>query len=105
MDYSQAGVLAAQARVQERLQALLVEQGMVLDPGSPVWFDERLDLPKPGEPWKMTLSRHGARTSVEFRPTELDNFLSGQPNEVVSRRLRRAIEALQRPKPQERGLA
>jgi hypothetical protein len=105
MDYSQTGVLAAQARVQERLQALLIEQDMVLDPSSPLWFDGRLDLPKPGEPWRMTLSRHGAKTSVEFRPTELDNFLAGQPNEVVSRRLRRAVEALQRPRPQERGLA
>ena len=105
MDYSQTGVLATQARVQERLQALLVEQDMRLDPGSPVWFDGSMDLPKPGEPWKMTLARHGARTSIEFRPTELDSFLSGQPNEVVSRRLRRAVEALQRPKPQERGLA
>ena len=105
MDYSQAGVLAAQVRVWERLRGLLVERKIVLDPGSPLWFDGRKDLPKPGEPWKMTLYCHGARTSVEFRPTELDAFLSGQPSEVVSGRLRRAVDALQRLKPQERGLA
>jgi hypothetical protein len=64
-----------------------------------------LDLPKPGEPWKMTLSCHGATSSVEFRPTELDEFLFGYPNEVVSGRLRRAVAALQKPRPQEEGLA
>ena len=105
MDYTQRGVLDAQTRVTERLGRILAEHGIALDPGSPVWFDGRLDLPKPGEPWKMTLSRQGARTSVEFRPTELDSFLSSQSNEVVSRRLRRAVEALQRPKPQKHGLA
>ena len=105
MDYSQAGVLATQTRVWERLQGFLAERNVELDPGSPLWFDGRPDLPTPGEPWKMTLYRHGARTSVEFRPTELDVFLAGQANEVVSRRLRRAVDALQPPKPQERGLA
>jgi hypothetical protein len=65
----------------------------------PLWFDGRLDLPKPGEPWRMTLSCCGARMSVEFRPTELDAFLRGQSTEVVSRRLRRAVDALQQPKP------
>ncbi|HEX6031853.1 MAG TPA: hypothetical protein VFY90_10510 [Tepidiformaceae bacterium] len=105
MDYTEHGVRTAQGRIHERLSRILAEHGMVLDSGSPVWFDGRLDLPKPGEPWKMTLSCHGARTSVEFRPTELDSFLLGQSTEVVSRRLRRAVEALQRPKPQERGLA
>ena len=105
MDYSQQGVLATQLRVQEVLGRLLGEHGIVLDSGSPLWFDGRLDLPKPGEPWKMTLSCHGAVTSIEFRPTELDAFLVGQSNEVVSRRLRRAVDALHRPKPQERGLA
>ena len=105
MDYTPQDVLAAQVRVHERLRRFLVERGIVLDPGSPLWFDGRLDLPKPGEPWKMTLSCHGAKASVEFRPTELDVFLSGYPNEVVSGRLRRAVAALQKPRPQEHGLA
>ena len=105
MDYSQEGVLAVQVRVWELLRGFLSERNVVLDPGSPLWFDGRLDLPKPGEPWKMTLYSHGARTSVEFRPTELDAFLAGHSNEIVSRRLRRAIDALQQPKAQERGLA
>ena len=105
MDYTPQGVQAAQLRVHERLHRFLVERDIVLDPGSPLWFDGRLDLPRPGEPWKMTLWCHGHRTSVEFRPTELDAFLSGYPNEVVSGRLRRAVAALERPKPQERGLA
>ncbi len=87
------------------LLGLLGDRNVVVDPASPLWFDGRLDLPKPGEPWKMTLYCHGARTSVEFRPTELDAFLTGHSTEVVSRRLRRAVDALQHPKPQERGLA
>ncbi len=105
MDYTQEGVLAAQMRVWERLQRLLAERGILLDPGSPLWFDGRLDLPKPGERWKMTLSCHGATTSVEFTPAELDTFLSGYPTEVVSGRLRQAVASLQKPKPQEHGLA
>ncbi len=105
MDYSQEGVLSVQVRVWERLRGFLAERNVVLDPGSPLWFDGRLDLPKPGEPWKMTLYSHGARTSVEFRPTELDAFFAGHSTDVVSRRLRRAVDALQQPKPQERGLA
>ncbi len=105
MDYTQEGVLAAQMRVWDRLRRLLAERGMMLDPGSPLWFDGRLDLPKPGERWKMTLSRHGATASVEFTPAELDAFLSGYPDEVVSGRLRQALAALQKPKPQEHGLA
>ncbi len=105
MDYTQQGVLAAQVRVYERLRRFLVERGIVLDPGSPLWFDGHLDLPKPGERWKMTLSCQGATASVEFTPTELDTFLSGYPTEVVSGRLRQAVAALQKPKPQEHGLA
>ncbi len=105
MDYTPQGVLAVQVRVHERLRRLLVERGIVLDPGSPLWFDGRLDLPKPGERWKITLSRHGATASVEFTPTELDAFLSGYPKEVVSGRLRQAVAALEHPKPQEHGLA
>ena len=105
MDYTQQGVLAAQVRVHERLRRFLVERGIVLDPGSPLWFDGRLDLPKPGERWKMALSCRGATASVEFTPTELDAFLFGHPTEVVSDRLRQAVAALQKPKPQEHGLA
>jgi hypothetical protein len=105
MDYTQQGVLAAQVRVYGRLRLFLVERGIVLDPGSPLWFDGRLDLPKPGEPWKMALSCRGATASVEFTPTELDAFLFGYPDEVVSDRLRQAVAALQKPKPQEHGLA
>lgn len=105
MDYTPQGVLAAQVRVHERLRFFLVERGIVLDPGSPLWFDGRLDLPKPGEPWKMALSCRGATTSVNFTATELDAFLAGRPGEVVSDRLRQAAAALQQPKPQEHGLA
>ena len=105
MDYTQQGVLAVQVRVHERLQRLLVERGIVLDPGSPLWFDGRLDLPKPGERWKMVLSCRGATAPVEFTPTELDAFFALHPAEVVSERLRQAVAALQQPKPQEHGLA
>jgi hypothetical protein len=105
MDYTPQGVLAVQVRIHERLRRFLVERDIVLDPGSPLWFDGRLDLPNPGERWKMTLSRHGTTASVEFTPAELDAFLSEQPTEVVSGSLRQAVAALERPKPQERGLA
>jgi hypothetical protein len=105
MDYTPQGVLAVQVRIHERLQRFLVERDIVLDPDSPLWFDGRLDLPKPGERWKMTLSYHGTTASAEFTPAELDAFLSGQPTEVVSGSLRQAVAALERPKPQERGLA
>jgi hypothetical protein len=93
MDYTSQGVLAAQVRVHERLHLLLAERGIVLDPGSPLWFDGRLDLPKPGEPWKMALSCRGATASVNFTPTELDAFLAQRPGEVVSGRLRQAAAA------------
>ena len=105
MDYSQHGVLDARMRVSERLGRILAEYGMVLDPGSPVWFDGRLELPTPGEPWTMKLSLRGATSPVEFTPAELDAFLEARPNEVVSAKLRRAVDALRPPRPQERGLA
>jgi hypothetical protein len=104
VDYTPQGVLAVQARVHERLQRLLVERDIVLDPGSPLWFDGRLDLPKPGERWKMALSCRGATASVEFTPTELDAFLAQHSGEGVSGRLRQAVAALQQPRPQEEGL-
>ncbi len=104
MDYTQQGVLNVQVRVSERLRRVLSEQGMVLE-GSPIWFDGRLNLPKPGESWTMKLSCRGAAASVEFTPMELDAFLAGRTTEVVSERLRLAVAALQPPKPQERGLA
>lgn len=105
MDYSRQGVLAAEARVHERLRRILTEHGMVLDPGSPVWFDGRSDLPEPGEPWTMKLSVGGATASVEFSATELDAFLEVRPAEVISERLRRAVDGLKPPRPQEHGLA
>lgn len=104
MDYIQRGVLDAQARVHERLHRILVEHGMVLDPGSPLWFDGRPELPQPGEPWTMKLSCRGATSTVEFTPAELDAFLI-RPAEVVSQKLRRAVDALKPPNPQEPGLA
>ena len=76
MDYTHHGVLDTQMLVTERLGRILAEHGMVLDPKSPPWFDGRLELPTPGE-----------------------------PPEVVSARLRRAVDALRPPKPQEPGLA
>jgi hypothetical protein len=105
MDYTQQGVLAARQRVHERLQYFLVEHDVLLDPGSPSWFDGRLALPKPREPWKMALSCRGNMAAVEFTPTELDAFLAQDAGEVVSGRLRQAVAALQKPKPQEHGLA
>jgi hypothetical protein len=105
MNYSRQGVLDAEARVHERLRHILSEQGMVLDPGSPVWFDGRSELPEPGEPWTMKLSIGGATASVEFTAAELDAFLEVRPPEVISARLRRAVDALKPPRPQEHGLA
>jgi hypothetical protein len=104
VDYTPQGVLAVQLRVHERLQRFLVERGIVLDPGSPLWFDGGMDLPKAGERWKMALSSRGATASVEFTPTELDTFLAQHPGEVVSGKLRQAAAALQQPRPQEEGL-
>jgi hypothetical protein len=92
-------------RVSERLYRILAESNVVLDPGSPIWFDGRLDLPRPGEPWTMKLSCHGATALIEFSPAELDAFLEVRPPEVISAKLRRAVDALKPPKPQERGLA
>ena len=105
MDYTQRGVLDARMRVTERLGRILAEHGMVLDPGSPLWFDGRLELPTPGEPWTMKLSCRGATASVEFTPAELEAFLEVRPPEIVSEKLRRAVDAIKPPKPQERGLA
>lgn len=105
MDYTQHGVLDAQVRVTERLGRILAEHGMVLDPGSPVWFDGRIELPLPGEPWTMKLYYRGATSSVELTPAELDAFLDVRPPEVVSAKLRRAVDALRPPRPQEHGLA
>jgi hypothetical protein len=105
MDYSPQAVLDAQARVHERLRRVLSEHGMVLDPGSPVWFDGRSEPPEPAEPWTMKLSIGGATASVEFTAAELDAFLEVRPPEVISERLRRAVDALKPPRPQERGLA
>ena len=104
MDYTQHGVLNAQLRVTERLNRILAEHGMVLDPGSPVWFDGRLELPTPGEPWTMKLSYRGATAPVEFTPAELEAFLAVGPPEVISEKLRRAVDAIKPHKPQERGL-
>jgi hypothetical protein len=42
-------------RVNERLHRILAQSDVVLDPGSPIWCDGRLDLPKPGESWTMKL--------------------------------------------------
>jgi hypothetical protein len=92
-------------RVTERLGRILAEHGMVLDPGSPVWFDGRIELPLPGEPWTMKLYYRGATSSVELTPAELDAFLDVRPPEVVSAKLRRAVDALRPPRPQEHGLA
>lgn len=105
MDYTHHGVLDTQMLVTERLGRILAEHGMVLDPGSPLWFDGRLELPTPGDPWTLKLSYRGATSSVEFTPAELDAFLDVRPLEVVSAKLRRAVDALKPPTPQERGLA
>lgn len=105
MDYTQRAVLDAQMRVNERLHRILVESDVVLDGGSPIWFEGRLDLPKPGEPWTMKLSSRGATASIDFSPAELDAFLEVRPLEVISAKLRRAVDALKPPRPQERGLA
>lgn len=105
MDYTRRGVMDAQMRVNERLHRILAESDMVLDPGSPIWFDGRPDLPKPGEPWTMKLSSRGAMAAVEFSPAELDAFLEVRPPEVISAKLRRAVDALRPPTPQEHGLA
>ena len=104
MDYTQRGVLDAQMRVTERLGRILAD-GMVLDPASPLWFDGRLELPTPGEPWTMKLSCRGATASVEFTPAELEAFLEVRLTEIVSQKLRRAVDAIKPPKPQEHGLA
>jgi hypothetical protein len=98
MDYSQQGVIKAQGRILERLGRLLTEHNVLLDPGSPTWFDGRMDLPKPGETWTMLLSSHGETRSVEFTPTELDDFLRREPREVISAKLRQAVAAFRSPK-------
>jgi hypothetical protein len=49
MDYAQQGVLGIQLRVASRLKSLLGVRKMYLDPGPLVWFDGRMELPKPGE--------------------------------------------------------
>ncbi len=100
MDYSQRGVLKTQERIVEVLRRLLAERGVLLDPGGLTWFDGRLNLPTPAEPWKMALSSHGVTASVEFTPAELDAFVLGYPGEVVSGRLRQAVSALQPPRAQ-----
>jgi hypothetical protein len=53
----------------------------------------------------MKLSVGGATASVEFSATELDAFLEVRPAEVISERLRQAVDGLKPPRPQEHGLA
>ena len=80
MDYTQHGVLDAQMRVTERLDRILAEHGMVLDPGWPLWFDGRLELPTPGEPWTMRLSYRGAcRRSSLPRPNSTRSSMCARP--------------------------
>ena len=105
MDYTERGVREAQQRVTERLNRILAEHGLVLDSGSPLWFDGRSEPPQPGDPWRMKLSCRGATSTIEFTPTELDAFLEVRPPEGISAKLRRAVDALRPPRPQERGLA
>ena len=105
MDYTESGVREAQQRITERLSRILAEHGMVLDAGSPLWFDGRSEAPKPGELWRMKLSCRGATSMVEFTPTELDAFLEIRPPEVISGKLRRAVDAIRPPRSQEHGLA
>ncbi len=97
-------MLDAQARVTKRLSRILAEHGIALDPGSPVWF-EGAEAPEPGEPWTTKLSSRGATASVAFTPSELDALLEVRPPEVISQKLRRAVDALRPPTPQEPGLA
>ncbi len=105
MDYTPGRLSDAQTRITERLGRILAEHDMVLDPGSPVWFDGRLEVPSPGEPWTLKLSCRGATSSVEFTPGELDAVLERRPPEDISKKLRRAVEALRPPRAQEPGLA
>ena len=102
--YTPREVRDAQTRLAERLSRILAEFGMTLDSGSPLWFDGA-DVPEPGQPWRMKLSCGGASSSVEFTLSELDAFLEVRPPEVISAKLRRAVEALRLPRPQEHGLA
>jgi hypothetical protein len=104
MDYTERGVREVQQRVTERLNRILAEHGMVLDVGSPTWFDGRTEVPQPGEPWTMRLSCRSATSSLGFTPAELDAFLEVRPPETISKKLRRAVDALKPPRPQERGL-
>lgn len=94
MDYTQRGVLNTQVRVLERLRALAAERNVRLDPGSPIWFDGRMSLPAPGEPWKLALSAHGESATAEFTPGELDDFLAGRAHETISGKLAAALDLL-----------
>jgi hypothetical protein len=94
MDYTQHGVLEVQRRVAERLRSLAVEKHIPLDPGSPRWFDGHMTLPIPGRSWKLTFSSHGAFTSTEFTPQELDDFMAAKRYEVVSKGLARTLDSL-----------
>jgi len=94
MDLTQRGVLAVQTRVQERINRILAaEPRLRLDDVS--WFGGRMDLPRAGEPWTLTLSRGGQQESVELTPGEVDAFMAGDPREVVSQKVRRALDAAQ----------
>jgi hypothetical protein len=42
---------------------------------------------------------------VDFTATELDAFLEVLPDQVISERLRQAVDGLKPPRPQEHGLA
>ncbi len=94
MDYTQAGVLRVQARVRERInRALVADPRLRLDHVG--WFDGRGELPRPGERWKLTLSRGGEQASVELTPAELDAFMGGDPREVVWQKVRAALGDVQ----------
>ena len=92
MDYTRLGVLAVQIRVADRLKRLLAERRMSLD--STMWFDGRMDLPKPGESWKLTLFSRGKPASIELSPAELDEFMAARAFEVVSQKLGGALDSL-----------
>ena len=94
MEYTQKGVLAVQVRVTDRLRLLLAQRNMTLDPGSPMWFGGRPELPKPDERWQLALSAHGKTAVTEFTPAELDHFMAGRAPDFVSRRLGQLLDTL-----------
>lgn len=91
--YTQQGVLDMQLRITELVNCLAAEKAVLLDPGSPIFFDGSMSLPEPGVPWKVTLHSHGKSQAVVLPVDDLADFKAGRLS-MVPLKVGMALNAL-----------